>query len=519
MFPGFDLNFLAWVALIPLLLLIKRSGALGAFLSSLAVGFIFYLALVWWCFKVDGGNAANVILPDLILAFYFGVFGLLAHYFNKKTPRWVALTCPTAWALLEYVRTHMGFLANPWGVLGYSQYAVLPVARISAFTGVYGVSFLIVTVNTVLAELIYPYLARPRERTSLKGAWLDGQKWPKGILTAVLLLSFASSLSALHSLKERGNPPSLKVALVQVNVAGEENTAANFRKWIFHKYSSLTLGAADSKPELIAWPSSSVVGRIPYDRILLKALSGLARKAEAFLLVGSTGQAKFNRQEEKAKRLGNSAFLFAPDGKIVGRYDKIRLLPFDEYLPLRDWLKWPSWIVSSDMTDTQAGEKLTVFRMKNMRFGVQICWENLFPDLFRKMVAQGVDFMVSMTNEGFTDSPSARYQMLAMNVFRAIENHVTIVRTAPTGVSSIIEPSGRISARIQDESSKDVDVEGYLLGQVVLSSKRTFYNRYGDWFIYGLFVVFGGFIVFSLVAKGSFTKTQLYRSRHHSVTK
>jgi apolipoprotein N-acyltransferase len=164
-------------------------------------------------------------------------------------------------------------------------------------------------------------------------------------------------------------------------------------------------------------------------------------------------------------------------------------------------MKWPSWITNSKMTDSLPGKKLTVFKMNQARFGVLICWENLFPDLFREMTAQGVDFMVSMTNETFVDIPSAHYQMLAINVFRAIENRVAILRITPSGVSAIIWPSGRITAMVQDHNSNNLNVKGYVVGQIPLSLKTTLYTRYGDWFVYCLFAIIAGFAIVPVFRK------------------
>jgi apolipoprotein N-acyltransferase len=121
--------------------------------------------------------------------------------------------------------------------------------------------------------------------------------------------------------------------------------------------------------------------------------------------------------------------------------------------------------------------------MGSVRFGVQICWENLFPDQFRELAGKGVDFMVSMTNEQFTDSRPAHYQMLSMNVFRAIENGISIVRTAPSGVSALIGPSGRIIGRLTGKGGSDISEEGFIVGEIPLSRQRTFYTRHGDWFV------------------------------------
>jgi apolipoprotein N-acyltransferase len=185
---------------------------------------------------------------------------------------------------------------------------------------------------------------------------------------------------------------------------------------------------------------------------------------------------------------------------MLRRYDKIRLLPFDEYLPLRKYVKWPSWI-ASDMIDSLPGKEKTIFDMGRAKFAVLICWENMFPELFREMASKGVQFMVSMTNEGFTRNPVGHHQMLAVNVFRAIENHVAIARTASTGVSCIIEPGGRIVDRVKDGAGRDVDVEGYLVGNIPLISDRSFYNRYGDWFIVVISVVIFGIIIWRAIIR------------------
>jgi len=136
--------------------------------------------------------------------------------------------------------------------------------------------------------------------------------------------------------------------------------------------------------------------------------------------------------------------------------------------------------------------------MGKARFGVLICWENMFPELFREIASKGVQFMVSMTNEGFTKNSVGHYQMLAVNVFRAVENRVSIIRTASTGVSCIIEPNGRIVDRVMDGTARDVDVEGYLVGHIPLTSERSLYNQYGDWFVYVISVMIIGMIIWSL---------------------
>lgn len=493
-FPAFELHFLAWIALLPLLFLIKRGGYARAFFAALAVGFVMYSGLLWWTLKLSNINAINFSLSMLYTSCYVGLFALAAHFFRNHMPRSNVLTFPTTWVVLEYIRSHAGFLSLPWGILGYSQYTVLPVASLSAWTGVYGVSFLIVAVNTALAELISLTFAAIYDRTPQDINIDLKPRLTVGVLTGVLLLLPVCLLAGLLRTLPAAPTNTLTVALAQGNVYWDETRFASYRdyaKTIFQAYADLTLRVTEADPDLIAWPASSVPGRLPLDRVLYRMLSRLAQKTNAFLLVGSSGYDKFASDRGKRTRVANSAFLFTPQGKIVGRYDKIRLLPFDEYLPLRNYVAWPSWIVDKDMNDFIPGKKLTIFDMDKGKFGLLICWENLFPDLFRRMAAKGVDFMVSMTNEAFTDVPAAHYQMLAMNVFRAIENHVAIVRTAPTGVSALIGPGGHI-VRVQNHDADDVNIAGHLIAQLPLSSARTMYTRYGDWFVYTLFVMLIG---------------------------
>ncbi|UCE87004.1 MAG: apolipoprotein N-acyltransferase [Deltaproteobacteria bacterium] len=472
--PPIDFHWLAWIALVPALLPILRGSALRAFLVPLAAWYLFDVTHARWMLRIEGIHVLNFGLPVVVHAAYFGVFGLIARWFHRRAPQWDPVTFPAAWVVLEYLRFHLGFLSFPWGILGVSQHSVLPVAGVAAITGVHGVSFLLVTSNTVLAGLIdarLPDAGRPLRRAATIPRRLGACA---GAALGVMLLAAASSRGPDAPV------PTLRVALVQLEARPPARPGVR-RDELFERYAELTRRAAASEPELIAWSESSVRGSIPYDRTLARDLANLARTSGAYLLVGSSAQEKAER-ERRAPRASNSAFLIAPDGSFAGRYDKMRLLPFNEYLPLRGLIRWPSWIVS-EVTDAEPGREATRFDMGRARFGVLICWENLFPDAFRRMAAQGVDFMVSMTNEAFIDSAEARHQMLAMNVFRAIENRVAIVRTATTGVSAIIEPSGRVVERIRGDHGDDVNVRGYLVGEVPLVSERTFYTRHGEWFV------------------------------------
>ena len=182
------------------------------------------------------------------------------------------------------------------------------------------------------------------------------------------------------------------------------------------------------------------------------------------------------------------------------RYDKIRLLPFGEYLPYNKTIPW-SYINLPEVDHFLPGKKHTIFDLDAHRFGVTICWENIFPEIVRQFVKEGADFIINITNEAWFGETAAPYQFLSMSVFRAVENRIFIVRCANTGVSCIIDSSGRILDRVKDENGKDIFIRGILSGEVATHEVNTIYTRYGDWFAWLSAISAIVFILFALIRK------------------
>ena len=200
--------------------------------------------------------------------------------------------------------------------------------------------------------------------------------------------------------------------------------------------------------------------------------------------MGGAGVEKRKARKKGQISFSNSEFLIAPNGRVAQKYDKIRLVPFDEYLPMEDKITWPEWITSLTFSFVR-GEEYTLFEVNGAKFGTPICWENLFSDLVRRFVKAGAHFMINVTNEGYTGRTSAPYQTLAMTVFRAVENRVPFLRAATTGISCYISPNGEIVERIQDSSGDDIFVSGILVKELPLhTGKKTFYTKYGDVFAF-----------------------------------
>jgi len=252
---------------------------------------------------------------------------------------------------------------------------------------------------------------------------------------------------------------------------------------IMKTYTDLTYKAAEKKPTLIIWPESATPRSISTDAKLQSQVRDLARSTGAYLLLGSTQLQKFKVQNPQSARYLNSAFLISPEpGEMKNqRYDKIRLFPFGEYLPYKDTIPW-RLINVAEFGNYVAGKEYTVFTTPFSRFGVTICWENIFPDLVRAFVRHGAQFMVNVTNEAWFGPVTAPHQFVSMSVFRAVENRVYMVRCGNTGISCCIDPYGRVISRVTGADGGDIFVQGFMNESVVPLDSRTVYNRYGDWF-------------------------------------
>jgi len=438
------------------------------------MGIIFMMGIFYWINILENFTLIDFIFLGIYQGIYFGLFGLGFGLITRKTRFPAFLAAPCLWVAMEYLRSFGDFAALPWAFLGYSQYLNLTIIQISAVTGVYGVSFLIVTVNVILSEIVVCYAnRRPPVKDHCIGA-------PAIIGAGVVGLSL---LYGLLLMKNMASSQRMSVAVIQANIAQAVRWQPSFREQNFEKHAQLTKEAAKStRVSLIVWPETAVQGSMSQNKDELAKFSNLARAIGAYLLVGSAERPKFRSNEARTGATAfNTAFLIAPSGEIAGRYDKIRLLPFGEYLPLKQF-PWPSRIASSwSAGEFRPGTRYTVFNLEDTQFAVTICWENIFPDLFRRFVKNGAKLMINITNEAWFGETAAPYQLMAMSVFRAVENHVSIARAANTGISVFIDPVGRILSKVK-RGDKDIFVEGYRVENVSVSSTNTFYTKYGDVF-------------------------------------
>jgi apolipoprotein N-acyltransferase len=345
--------------------------------------------------------------------------------------------------------------------------------QISDVTGIYGVSFIIVLVNVSLVRLIAAS-SEPRRKAVLK------ELLAAGIILAMTAIYGQWRLGELDK-KPQDEKPFL-VALIQGNIRQDVKWEPQFQEETVRIYTDLTRQVKSQTPDLIIWPETAAPfffqNALPFqDRIL-----ELSHEMGVPILFGAPA---FDRDGPRINYF-NSAFLVSPEKKILGRYDKFHLVPFGEYAPLAGVLGFTRDIIGAigDFTPGAGPHNLTLPWGK---FGMLICYEAIFPDLTRRFVDRGAQFLVNITNDAWFGRTSAPYQHLSMATLRAVENHVPIARAANTGISALIDSRGRVV------QSTGLFTREVLSGRIKIDKSRSFYTEFGDIFAYlcvGFLVLF-----------------------------
>ena len=478
-FPNFDLGVLAWVALVPLLLAIEGKGPLQGYALGCSAGVAFVLGMSYWIWTVPTFKLLAGVLAGFYIAQHVAVWGLGVCWIRRRMALPLALVAPCVWVAVEYLRSHVGFLSLPWLLLGQSQHASLALVQLSSLTGVHGLSFLIVLVNTAIAQALLDAGRRMRQPVATREAAIRA---PRAAIIAAVLVIGAFVHGAVVIARYR-DADTTKVAIVQGNIAQDRKWDRRHRQSILDEYGRLTREAATQRPVMIVWPETAVPGDVLHDPALRDKVAALARETATHLLVGSSEYAKFSDKALRNKHY-NSMVLFAPNGEIAGYYRKMMLVPFAEYEPLPGRVAWPRTVVPAFGAFVSAVD-YTILRAGPARVGATICWENIFPDLVREVVKRGANVIVNATNEAWFGETAAPRQFLAMSVFRAAEHRIAVVRAANTGISAFIDPLGRVVGRVRNADGKAIFVSGVLVADVPLTTTRTFYTRYGDVFAAG----------------------------------
>jgi apolipoprotein N-acyltransferase len=507
-FPKFDISLFAWIAFIPLLYAIEGLPLGRVFGYGWLQGLACFLASLYWVvYTLHHFAGVHVVLAVIPLFLLAGVMALYtgaalwgAEFVTRRLRLPIFVTLPIAWAAVEWVRSFfpIGF---PWDLVGYTAYRNLELIQFSELTGVYGISALIIFFNAVLFAVLFG-----------RHTWC-AQIWSLGTLTALMIAAVVFGRVRMGQIEKWPAQGSLKVAMVQGDIPQTIKWDPNFLPTSFKIYVDQSQAAARRGADLIVWPEAAAAfffqpadnypARFADDAAYRSRLLQLARETGDPILFGAPALGV----EDGQVGFYNRAYLVSSSGKVEDWYDKIQLVPFGEYIPMRSVLGYFVKRIVAGFGDMFPGRKQTIFHVKGAKLGVLICYESIFPDLTRRAVKKGATILVNITNDSWYGRSSAPYQLLAMASMRAVENKVPMVRVANTGISAIIEPDGKITARTP------LFQRGTEIETVSWRKEHTFYSEYGDVFAGLCFVLMAGAILAGFVRPRRQTPLEEHVSR------
>ena len=464
-FPKGDISLLAWIALVPLLWLIREHPPRRAFLYGWISGMGFYFCTVYWVVHTIGlysnipplAAVGPLLLMCTILASYTGAFAAGLCFYRQRNGS-IVLLGPVLWVALEWIRSFF-FIGFPWASLGYSQHNFLNLIQFAEVTGVYGISALIIFVNLVVFTVWQKH----------------GTGCGRLLFAAVLLVFSLSSWGAWRRVELRTLPLAhhLRIGLIQGNIEQDKKWSPDFQEATIARYEHLTREVVTRGVDLVVWPETAVPfffqSDIPYQERLVK----LVREIKTPVLFGSVG---WRAKGLTNVTLFNRAYLLSTNAEVLGFYDKMQLVPFGEYVPFHNSVLFFLDKLVEGIGDFAAGTTPTVFSLPQGKFSVLICYEGIFPNLARQFVAQGADFLVNITNDAWFGRSSAPYQHLIMEAMRAVENRVPLVRAANTGFSAVIDWDGQVRAQTALYET------AFLVEDLAWPQVTSFYTTYGDLF-------------------------------------
>lgn len=476
-FPNYNLAWLVWIAPLPLLLAVLHETSLKrAYLLGAISGAVFLLLSVYWIALVmkNYGNmswpAAIGVMASFLVAdsSYWGLFGLATRWIARRSRGLALLAAGFIWIAMELFETYGYFGGFPWNLLGYGIEAP-GLRQIATATGVYGLSFLAFTTSALAAWLILD-LRSIRRRAAL-ALWI-----------AVL---------AVANYALRPPPPregSERAVLVQPNVPLNE-AADLWAPWrnpapLAH-LSQLSLdtlretpavpGAA-AGPPLIIWSENSAPFYFNRDVVFRSSIHNLARESGAYVIAGATNFAGPGQTQPL-----NSAIVLDPSGNVVLQYAKIHLVPFGEYVP--PWLDHVVGKITSEAGNFVPGTSYASAPAGRGRIGVFICYEEVFPQLVRRLTPRGPGVLVNISDDAWYGDSSAAFQTMEMARLRAIENRRYLLRSTNDGVTDIIDPYGRVRETLPRH------VQAALAGRFDFESEETFYTAHGDVFAWSCVIL------------------------------
>ncbi|HLJ73096.1 MAG TPA: apolipoprotein N-acyltransferase [Thermoanaerobaculia bacterium] len=463
-FPNYSVGWLIFVALVPLLVAIARASTWPeAFFYGWISQTIAWLMMVPWVVRVMshyGGlslptGIAIFVALCVILGLYGAAFGVIVFRIAPRDDflRW--LLVPAAWAAIEYARTYLltGF---PWNLIAASIADYTPLIQFDRVAGPYALGVLILLPTALIAWLI---VARPRGIRVV---------FAVGSVAIVVFLWWVTGLVASKLIARPRVGATYTAALLQPDISQEMRWDSASLLAIFQRMTDMTDTAIRNGASVIIWPESTVPLSYSTTDFYRDTIENISRRNAVDIILGSVAEDAGNPDT-----VWNSAFLVS-GGATIGHYDKIRLVPFGEYVPLRKMLFFAHKLVH-EVGNFEFGTKDTPL-VGLLRYGPAICYEIVFPQIPRMQVVHGANVLVTITNDAWYDGTSAPRQHLNQVRLRAVETDRYVLRAATTGISAFIDPAGEIVTEIP------MNQQGIIYARFQPRQSTTLYVRFGDWF-------------------------------------
>ena len=459
-FPRLDCGWLTWGALVPVLTLFPFQTKRTAFAHGMTLG-VFYLGTMSYWIIVF---AAHLIGPALSAlgwalvtayqAFYLGTWALGAQWLRTRPSPWAfRLGVPALWALIEWWR-QSGTLALGWGDLAYTQHFALPILQVTKITGIWGLAFLLVLVNVALAEAV-----RRRRAGAFAGA-----------TAGLVALAMVYGVLALRGERLR---PTFMAAALQGDIIQNVRQDPAYVARVLGTFGAQSREAAAHGARLTVWPETAFPGYLLNDEETRLRLQKQAYRERQAMVIGG---AEYDLSVHKS---ANSLFLMDARGNVTGSYQKRQLVPFGEFVPGVGQFPFLEalHVTHSDMKPGEDTQPLLDAGPGIGKIGAAICFESSYPHFLREQVQRGAGLLVVSTDDAWFGHTAAARQHAAIAAVRACEADRYLVRSAATGVSQVIEPTGRVAAEA------GLFTPAVVWGRVESRATTTPYVRWGDWFV------------------------------------
>ncbi len=507
-----NLGFLGFFALVPWLSLVRADVSRRRRYFAAYLGGVVFFALATQWIRVAhpmmylSWLGLTIVTPvTWVLA-----LALIRRFDRRGVP--LTFAVPVVWVMLEYLRMHfpIGFpFLQPLGVqhmfgfgwyfLGYTQHTFLPLIQIADLGGVYAVSFVVAAVNGWLADRILPSSVVRRAlrwNATSPTESASGTTRPVWATLCVLLLLVGSLAYGFVQLQHPAFADGPRVTALQGNVPQDEKILRSGLLVTSYRKLFEEANAATPRTDLVIWPETCFADdwfEISEGETADPEFAKLTRRRQANFATAwwptptLLGLNSLVWEDGRAWKY-NSALLIDTQGQKLGRYDKMHLVPFGEYVPLGNVLPFMSMFTPYDHDySCRPGESWTRFPLRTadnraFTFGTLICYEDSDPSLAREYVRTNpVDFLVNISNDGWFRGSEEHEQHLAICRFRAIETRRAVMRAVNMGISGVIDSDGRVVALPGETWASSKQTEAIVSAVVPLDNRASWYPVLGDW--------------------------------------